>query len=115
MRLGFTKSKADSNLYYKVEDDGIMILLLYVDNLFLTRKEKLISGCKKKLATKFEMKDLGMMHYFLGVEVWQFPYDIFLNQGKYAVEILNIFGMLDCKVINTLMVTNLKLMNDESS
>ena len=41
--LGFTKSKADSNLYYNVGNDGIMILLLYVNNLFLTRKEKLIN------------------------------------------------------------------------
>ena len=69
MILGFTKSKVDSNLYYNVEDEGIMILLLYVDDLFLTGKEKLISECKKNLATKFEMKDLGMMHYFLGLEV----------------------------------------------
>ena len=45
MRLGFTKSKSDSNLYYKVEDEGIMILLLYVDDLFLTRKDKLMSEC----------------------------------------------------------------------
>ena len=51
MSLSFTKSKADSNLYYKVEDDEIMILLLYVDDLFLTRKEKLISGCKKNVVT----------------------------------------------------------------
>ena len=114
MNLGFTKSKVDSNLYYKVENDGIMILLLYVDDIFLTGKEKLISECKKKLATKFEMKDLGTMHYFLGLEVWQFPDEIFLNQGKYTVEILKIFGMLDCKEIKTLMVTNLKLLNDDS-
>ena len=53
MSLGFTKSKADSNLYYKVEDDGIMILLLYVDDLFLIGKEKLISERKKNLVTKF--------------------------------------------------------------
>ena len=39
MSLGFTKSKAYSNIYYKVEDDGIMILLLYVDDLFLTDEE----------------------------------------------------------------------------
>ena len=49
--LGFTKSKKDSNLYYKVEDDGIMILLLYVDDLFLTGEDKPINECKKKLAT----------------------------------------------------------------
>ena len=69
MNLGFTKSKVDSNLYYKVENDGIVILLLYVDDLFLTWKEKLITECKKKLTTKFEMKDIGTMHYFLGLEV----------------------------------------------
>ena len=55
----FTKSKVYSNLYYKVENDGIMILLLYVDDLFLTGKENLMSECKKKLALEFEMKDLG--------------------------------------------------------
>ena len=51
MSLGFAKSKCDSNIYYKVVDDGIMKLLLYVDDLFLTEEEKLISECKKKLAT----------------------------------------------------------------
>ena len=51
MSLGFIKSKADSNLYYKIEDDDQVILLLYVDDLFLTGNEKLISECKKKLAS----------------------------------------------------------------
>ena len=51
MSLGFTKSKSDSNLYYKVEDDVIMILLLYVDDLFLTGEDKPINGCKKNLTT----------------------------------------------------------------
>ena len=60
------------------------------------------------------MKYLGMMHYFLGLEVWQFPDEIFLNQGKYAIEILRRFGVLDCKEMNTLMVTNLKLVNNDS-
>ena len=82
MSLGFTKSKANSNLYYKVEDDRIMILLVYGDYLFLTGKEKLMSECKKNLALKFKSKDISMMHYFLGLEVWKFPYDIFLNQGN---------------------------------
>ena len=85
MSLGFTKSKEDSNLYYKVEDDGIMILLLYVDDLFLTGEHKPIKERKKKLTAEFEVKDLGIMHCFLGLEVWQYPEDILLNQGKYAV------------------------------
>jgi hypothetical protein len=70
MSLGFTKSSADPNLYFKVEDGEPMILLLYVDDLFLTGTEKLITEFKRKLAVEFEMKDLGMMHYFLRLEVW---------------------------------------------
>jgi hypothetical protein len=89
MSLGFTKSKADSNLYYKVVDGVPVILLLYVDDLFLTRAKKLVTKSKRKLATEFEMKDLGMMHYFLGLVVWQRPSEFFLNQGKYTVEIRN--------------------------
>ena len=70
MRLGFTKSKEDSNLYFKFMNDEPMILLLYVDDLFLTGEEKLIVECKRILALEFEMKDLGLMHYLLGLEVW---------------------------------------------
>ena len=68
--LGFTKSKAYSNLYYKVEDGNPVMLLLYVDDLFVTGMDGLIVDTKRKLAAEFEMKDLGMMHYFLGMEVW---------------------------------------------
>ena len=46
-----------------------------------------IDDTKRKLAAKFKMKDLGMMHYFLGMEVWQNANGISLVQGKYAVEI----------------------------
>ena len=81
----------------KVMDDEPVILLLYVDDLFLTGNEKHITDCKKKLAEEFEMKDLGLMHYFLGLEVWQSPEGIFLNQGKYAMEIIKIFDILECK------------------
>ena len=77
--LGFTKSKADSKLYYKVEYGNPMILLLYVDDLFVTGMDGLISDMKRKLATEFEIKDLGMMHYFLGMENAD---GILLGQGK---------------------------------
>ena len=79
MSLGFTKSDADPNLYHKVGDDEPLILVLYVDDLFLIENEKCIIWCKKKLASEFEMKDLGLMHYFLGLEVWQRQKEIFLG------------------------------------
>src|SRR5713101_4255975 len=51
----------------------------------------------------------------LGMEVWQSTDGIFLGQGKYAVEILKRFGMMDCKAMTTPMEMNLKLLNDASS
>ena len=48
-----------------------LILVLYEDDLFLTVDERLIDNCKSNLAVEFEMKDLGLMHYFLGLEVQQ--------------------------------------------
>jgi hypothetical protein len=111
-RLGFSKSKVDSNYYFKVMNDDAVVLLLYVDDLFFTREEKLIADCKSKLAAEFEMKDLGPMHYLLGLEFCQSPEKIFLNQGKYAIEILNKFDMLECKSMATPMERNLKLLVD---
>ena len=71
--------------------------------------------CKEEnFPTKFEMKDLGMMQYFLGMEVWQSADGIFLSQGKYVVEILKRFGMLDCNVMATPIASNLKLLSDVS-
>ena len=113
--LGFIKSKADSNLYYKVEEGNPMILLLYVDDLFVIGMDGLIVDTKRKLATEFKMKDLGMMRYFLGMEVWQDADGISLGQGKYAVEILKRFGMMNCKAMTTPMALNLKLLSVASS
>ena len=93
---------------FKVEDDKPLILVLYVDNLFLTGVDPLIHKCKRKLTSEFEMKDLGLMHYFLGLEVWQKPGEIFLSQGKYVVRILERFGMVDYKPVSTPMELNLK-------
>jgi hypothetical protein len=53
------------------------------------------------------MKDIGLMNYFLGLEVWQVSREIFPGQGKYAVEILRRFNMEDCKPTTTPMITNL--------
>ena len=71
MDLVFIESKADSNLYFKVEGERPAMLLLYVNDLFLIEKEELIKDVRRILVSKFEMKDLGTMHYFLGMEVWQ--------------------------------------------
>ena len=67
--LGFTKSKVDSNLYYKFEEGNPVILLLYVGDLYVTSEDGLIASTKRNIDVEFKMKYLGMMHYFLGMEV----------------------------------------------
>jgi hypothetical protein len=68
--MGFQRSEADPYLYFLA---GVvpLILVLYVDDLFLTGNEQLIANCKVNLLDEFEMKDLGLRHYFLGLEIWQ--------------------------------------------
>ena len=83
-----------------------MIILLYVDDFILIGDEKLIKYCKEDLAREFEMKDMGLMHYFLGLEVWQGDGELFVSQGKYANEILQKFCMEICKPIETPLATN---------
>jgi hypothetical protein len=100
-RLGFTKSEADANLYQIVVEGKILIIVLYVDDLILTGDEQLIHSCKEDLAKEFEMKDLGLLHYFLGLEIWQRDGEIFVSQGKYAREILRKFHMEGCKPMDT--------------
>ena len=112
--MGLTKSKADSNFYYKVEDGNPMMLLLYVDDLFAIGMDGLIVDMKRKLVAEFKMKELGMMHYFLGIEVWQNADGISPGQGKYAVEILKRSRMMDYKAMTTPMASNLKLLSDAS-
>lgn len=67
------------------------------------------------MASEFEMKDLGLLHYFLGLEVWQKPGEIILSQGKYIVEILQKFGMMECKTMVTPMDTNMKKLASSDS
>ena len=51
-------------------EDKLLIIVLYVDDLILTGDEKFIHSCKVNIAKEFEMNDLGLLHYFLGLEIW---------------------------------------------
>ena len=106
--MGFHKSEADPNLSFIMVGDDPLILLLYVDDLFITGRERPIAPCKKDLAAEFEMTNIGLMHYFLGLELWQEPGHIFLGQRKYVVDILRRFRMEDCRPMSTPMITKWK-------
>jgi hypothetical protein len=104
--LGFEKSEVDPNLYFIVVGEDPLILFIYLDYIFITGSERLITSCKESVSSEFEMTDIGLMHYFLGLEVWQEPGQIFPRQGEYVCDILRIFQIEDSRTMTTHMITN---------
>ena len=100
--LGFTKIEVDSNLYHILVEGKFLIIVWYVDDLILTGDENLIRFFQEDLGREFEMKDMGLMHYFLGLEVWQGDAELFVYQGKYANKILQRFHVESFKSMGTL-------------
>jgi len=98
----------------KKTDHGIVVIVIYVDDLIIIRDSDVdISDLKKLLKQKFEMKDLGELRYFLGIEVIHSPKGIWLLQRQYALNKLFEYGMTGCKPISIPLEQNVKLSADE--
>ena len=83
---------------------GTIVLLPYVDDIILTgSNEHFLESFVRQLSSEFAMKDLGPLHYFLGIEVVPTPTGLFLSQGKYAQDLLQRAHMSDCNAISTPM------------
>eukprot|EP00253_Pinus_taeda_P008389 PITA_08389 len=96
--IGFSRCHSNNTVYTKKVGKSLIILVLYVDDLILTGSyPKLINHEKSILKNKFEMTDLGHLHYFLGLQVLQSKEGISLSQSKYSCDLLRHFHMEDCK------------------
>ena len=92
------------------ENGDILIVCLYVDDLIFTgNNPSMFKDFKKAMAREFEMTDIGLMAYYLGIEVKQMEEGIFISQEGYAKEILKKFEILDCKPVSTPMECGVKL------
>eukprot|EP00253_Pinus_taeda_P029810 PITA_29810 len=113
----FHKSLNDPNLYTKINKQRQIILIsLYVDDMIITGNAySLIKEIKQQMSQEFEMKDLGDLHYCLGLEVWKDSGQTFLTQGKYARNLLERFRMEQCKIATTPLQQNLKLSSDDGT
>jgi hypothetical protein len=99
----------DSSLFVKCTNTGRIILSLYVDDKVITGDDiDDISVLKTKLARQFEMKDLGSLQYFLGIEVAYSPRGYLLSQLKYIADILELARLTDNKIVHTLIKVNAK-------
>jgi hypothetical protein len=94
--ISFSRCHSDPNVYTKKVGSHLIILVLYVDDLILTGSDsKLLNHVNTRLKKKFEMKDLGFLHYFLGLQVLETNEGIFLSQSKYSFDLLHRFHMDD--------------------
>ena len=109
-KYGFQQSNCDHTLFLKRWQGKVTTLIVYVDDMIITGNDtKEVAKLQKQLAAKFEMKSLGGLKYFLGIEVAQSKQGIFLSQWKYTLDLLSEVGLLDCKPIDVLIQQNHRL------
>ncbi|XP_078160840.1 uncharacterized protein LOC144556253 [Carex rostrata] len=111
--VGYTQSLADYSLFTRRISTGFVAVLVYVDDVVIAGDDQAsIEWLKRYLSSSFHIKDLGRLKYFLGIEVAHSPEGLFLNQRKYALDILGESGMIGVKPCDFPMEQNHKFSQD---
>ncbi|GJW11966.1 retrovirus-related pol polyprotein from transposon TNT 1-94 [Tanacetum coccineum] len=109
----FSKGAVDPTLFTRKIGKHILLVQIYVDDIiFASTDPKACDIFSNEMSSKFQMSMMGQMSFFLGLQVSQSPGGIFINQSKFALEILKKFGMDSCDPVDTPMVDRLKLDED---
>ncbi|XP_042983398.1 uncharacterized protein LOC122312814, partial [Carya illinoinensis] len=112
---GFSRGKIDTTLFIKYENDDILLIQIYVDDIiFGATNENMCQVFAKTMQEEFEMSMMGELTFFLGLQIKQAKSGTFINQSKYIKELLKKFGMENAKEIGTPMSPSTKLDKDES-
>ena len=109
-KFGLQKSKSDHSVFYRNSSSAIVLLVMYVDDIVITGSDSIgISSLKSFLHGQFHTKDLGMLRYFLGVDVMRSKHRIFLSQMKYVLDLLSEIGKLGAKPCSSPMAPGVHL------
>ena len=115
LHIGFCASTADGNLFILRHDSCIVFLLLHVDDIIITgNKSNFVTSIIKLLGMDFDLKDLGLLHYFLGLQIDYTSSGLFVHQTKYATDLIQKFGMTDCKPCKTPSSPNSHLLPNDN-
>ncbi|XP_057991841.1 retrovirus-related Pol polyprotein from transposon RE1 isoform X1 [Hevea brasiliensis] len=113
--FGMQKSKCDHSVFYRQSEVGLILLVVYVDDIVITGSDSAgISSLKTFLQTQFQTKNLGLLKYFLGIEVMRSKKGIFLSQRKYVLDLLTETGKLGAKSCSAPMTPTLQLLAGDS-
>ncbi|KAH9291602.1 hypothetical protein KI387_043209 [Taxus chinensis] len=116
LKKGFIRSSSEPTLYIQHLGNDILIVCLYVDDLIYTgNSPSLMEKFQAEMKQEFEMSDLGLMHYFLGVEVQQQSEGISISQTKYVADLLKRFRMMSCTAVATPVALGEKLTKEDAS
>ncbi|GKA91095.1 retrovirus-related pol polyprotein from transposon TNT 1-94, partial [Tanacetum coccineum] len=109
----FYKGAVDPTLFIRKAGNDLLLIQIYVDNIvFASTNTALCNEFANQMTTKFKMSMMGQMSFFLGLQISQNHRGIFLNQSKYAFEIIKKYGLLSSDSIGTPMVEKNKLDED---
>ncbi|GJX50521.1 ribonuclease H-like domain-containing protein [Tanacetum coccineum] len=110
---GFSQNKYAYYLFTKIDKGVFLALLVYVDDIIITGNNVTeIEKFKVFLKSKFMIKDLGKLKYFLGIEVVYTKKGTCLNQRKYVLDLLSEYGMLACKPVDTSLLSKMVISNE---
>ena len=112
LSLGFVQSVADPCVFIRVLKDKLTIVTVHVDDLITDSEEEMID-LKTSLANHFKMKDMGVLHYCLGVSVTIKDGVLQISQEQYIGKIMRKYKLQDCKTVSTPMDLNVKLVKDD--
>ncbi|TYK01779.1 Cysteine-rich RLK (RECEPTOR-like protein kinase) 8 [Cucumis melo var. makuwa] len=112
---GYSQGHSDHTLFTKVSETGkIAVLIVYVDDIVLSGDDQAeISQLKQRMGNEFEIKNLGNLKYFLGMELARSKEGISVSQRKYTIDLLTETGMLGCRPADTPIEFNCKLGNSD--
>jgi hypothetical protein len=104
LSIGFLASKVDTSLFILSDGTNIFYLLVYVNDILLTGSNSvMIHRLIQLLSSDLKLRDLGTVHYFLGIEVQSTGMGLMLRQHKYILDILTRAGMTSSKLVDTLV------------
>ncbi|MFS7923079.1 putative RNA-directed DNA polymerase [Helianthus anomalus] len=113
--LGFYGSKTDPSLFILNHNGTLIYVLVYVDDIIITgNNDQAVTSIIHQLSSMFALKDLGPLHYFLGIEVLQNGSNVILSQRKHVLNVLHRAGLSDCKPAVSPMSTSQILLPDDS-
>ncbi|GKA59840.1 retrovirus-related pol polyprotein from transposon TNT 1-94 [Tanacetum coccineum] len=110
----FSKGSVDPTLFIRKEGKELLLVQVYVDDIiFAASTPELCDLFAKIMCSKFKMSMMGKISFFLGLQIFQNPRGIFINQSKYALESLKKYGFDSCDPVDTPMVEKSKLDEDK--